>query len=534
MNVQEAIDHLDPEMWARTNPTTRLALLEQVRENMAAFRPELTASDTRMKNERMGEALYNDSVSAIATIVPMANTVNACIELYGHIAQGHLPSPLSTRHVRDDEYEIAVFPIQPKDRLMYAGRTDFLRVRGEPHQTNPMDKPAGIIAVLGAGNYSSSLEMLKALFLENCVVVHKPHHLNIETDRVWAKIMQPLVDQGALSFVESDPERQLTSDPRLTKIYFTGGTPTAKAIMRATDTPLVSECGGNNPCIVVPGDRPWTAAELEHQADQIVTIAKLNGGAVCGRIQTLVTCRSWPQRQAFLDAIRKAVVEDTPAAGTYYPGSDKVQQGFLEAHPDAEVLHPEGGRYQSAAFLLIPDVAEDSHAVTNEAFCQILNEVTLDTSANASAFLPAAVAFCNTKLLGTLGSCILVDDDTKKAHAHAVDDAVSDLKYGAVAVNTMPPFVFLSPYLTWGGKEVGADAFVSGHGNFGNALCFDHVEKSVIVDAFMSAGHMLQTHKLGFDHLADHMADYALKPTWFNLARLVGGTVVDSFRAKDF
>jgi len=61
-----------------------------------------------------------------------------------------------------------------------------------------MEKSAGILAVLGAGNYSSSLEMIKAMFLENCAVVHKPHHLNEDTDAVWAKIMQPLVDHGEL------------------------------------------------------------------------------------------------------------------------------------------------------------------------------------------------------------------------------------------------------------------------------------------------------------------------------------------------
>ncbi|WP_211342425.1 aldehyde dehydrogenase family protein [Litoreibacter halocynthiae] len=124
---------------------------------------------------------------------------------------------------------------------MYADRSGRIRVKGEPKQVNPMDKPAGIIAVLGAGNYSSSLEMMKAMFFENCAVVHKPHHLNEETDAVWAKIMQPLIDHGVLSFCASDQSLDLTVDPRLSEIYFTGGTGTAQAIMSATGTPLISE-----------------------------------------------------------------------------------------------------------------------------------------------------------------------------------------------------------------------------------------------------------------------------------------------------
>ena len=60
--------------------------------------------------------------------------------------------------------------------------------KGGPKQVNPLDKPAGVIAVSGAGNYSSSIEMAMALFLENKAVIHKPHGLNEASDAVWAKI----------------------------------------------------------------------------------------------------------------------------------------------------------------------------------------------------------------------------------------------------------------------------------------------------------------------------------------------------------
>jgi hypothetical protein len=416
---------------------------------------------------------------------------------------------------------------------MYSDRTDVLRVEGEPKQINPMEKPAGIIAVLGAGNYSSSLEMLKAIFFENCAVVHKPHHLNAGTDTVWEKIMQPLVDHGVLSFADHDQGRVLTTETQLAKIYFTGGTSTAQAIMKATDTPLVSECGGNNPCLIVPGDRPWTDKEITHQAQQIATISKLNGGAVCGRVQTVVTSKNWPQRGEFLAALKKAITEDTPAAGTYYPGSDKVAQGFREAYPDAEILKPEGGKHKHADFMVITGAEEQGYATANEAFCQIIDEVPLDTDGTADDFLPKAVAFCNAHLLGTLGSCILIDEDTKKTHQAALDQAVTDMEYGAIAINTMPPFIFLSPWLTWGGNEEGKE-FVSGHGNFGNAMSFENVEKSIMTDGFMSPGHMIQTNKAAFDHMATNMARYAVEPSWGNLTRLMGGAIADSFRHKDF
>ena len=533
MNAAEAIDRLEPTRWASVSPAERLHLLEEVRGRMREFADELAAADTKMKNDLMGEPLFGDPMSLIATIVPLANTVTACIELYESIVHGHMPEPIAVRNVRDDLYEVQVFPKSSKDKLMNADRHDSLWIRGTPKQTNPMEKPPGIIAVLGAGNYSSSLEMVKAMFLENCAVVHKPHHLNGETDAVWEKIMQPLVEIGALSFCSSDQGRVLTKDPRLSKIYFTGGTQTAEAIMKATDTELVSECGGNNPCIIVPGDRPWTEKELEHQALQIATISKLNGGAVCGRIQTLVVSKHWPQRQQFMRALEKAIEEDTPAAGTYYPGSAEVAKRFKDAYPHAKVLKPEGGKFRNGDFVVIEDAEEDGFATQNEAFCQIMNEVALDVPAEAEAFLPAAVEFCNTKLLGTLGSSILIDEDTKAAHAEALDAAVADMEYGGIAVNTMPPFIFLSPYLTWGGNEEGK-AFVSGSGNFGNLLCFENVEKSVIHDSFMSAGHMLNVNKHAFDSLAKNMARFSMNPSWMNMTRLIGAAVAGGLRHKDF
>ena len=533
MRVKESIDRLKPEAWASTSPAERLHLLEEVRENMKTYASELAASDSRMKNSLMDEALFSDPISLVATIVPLANTVSACIELYESIIHGEMLKPLNITKVKDELYDIQVFPRSAKDKLMNADRKDYIRVKGEPTQLNPMDKPPGIIAVLGAGNYSSSLEMIKAIFLENCAVVHKPHHLNTETDAIWEKIMKPLVDVGALSFCDSDQGRELTQDGRLTKIYFTGGTSTAQAIMKSTQTELVSECGGNNPCIIVPGDRPWTEKEIHHQALQIATMAKLNGGAVCGRPQTLVTSKHWPQRGVFLEALKKAIIEETPAAGTYYPGSKEVLSKFQEAYPKAELLQPEDGKYKNAAFLFIPNIDENSFAVKNEAFCQILDEVPLDVPANADAFLPKAVEFCNTKLHGTLGSCILIDEDTKEKHESALQQAVTDMEYGGIAINTMPPFIFLSPYLTWGGNEEGKE-FVSGHGNFGNLLCYENVEKSIIYASFMSPGHMLMTNKKLFDDLASNMARFSVAPTWMNMTKLMAGAVVGTFKHKDF
>ncbi|WP_217354632.1 hypothetical protein [Ruegeria atlantica] len=90
-----------------------------------------------------------------------------------------------------------------------------------------------------------------------------------------------------------------------------------------------------------------------------------------------------------------------------------------------------------------------------------------------------------------------------------------------------------SPWLTWGGNEEGKE-FVSGVGNFGNAMCFENVEKSILTAGFMSPGHMIKTNKGAFDTLATEMASYAVEPSWRNLTCLMGGAIMGGFRRKDF
>ncbi|MEV8467201.1 hypothetical protein AB0T83_10465 [Fluviibacterium sp. DFM31] len=85
--------------------------------------------------------------------------------------------------------------------------------------------------------------------------------------------------------------------------------------------------------------------------------------------------------------------------------------------------------------------------------------------ATATAFLPAAVEVCNTQIIGTLGCAILIDEDTKKAHKALLDQAVTDMNYGGIAINTMPPFIFLSPLSDLGRQRRGV-RFRLGPGRF--------------------------------------------------------------------
>jgi len=531
MTAQEAFNSLDPLKWTKTSAVERLALLEQVQKNLKHYAKELGEVDAKMKNDLIGENITSTAEGMGTTVMPMAGTLMGIQHLYESLIKGEMPKPLHTEKVDNNLYEIQVFPMHSKDKLSAGKQRGYIHVEGQPKQVNPMDKPAGVIAVSGAGNYSSSIEMAMALFLENKVTIHKPHAINEATDAIWEKIFQPLIDINAVAFCDADQGRQMSALEGLHAIYFTGSTGVAHAIQNQASAPLVSECGGNNPCIIVPGK--WSDKDLKRQAIQLASVGKLNGGAVCGRPQTIITSKNWAQREQFLDELRKAIAEETFACSSHYPGVDKTKNAFLEHQSTAEVLKPENGKHNKSDFVLIPNISEEDFAVTNEAFCQIYSEIPLDISTDIDAFLTKATDFCNNKLLGSLGCMVLIDNDTMKANETRLNKAIQELNYGGIAVNDVPPNIWLNAYLTWGGCGETTENFVSGVGNFGNALNFENIKKSVIKNDFNATSFEL-TNRKRVEHLLENVSYYSIDQSWGHFAKLAGQMMVDNFKGKDF
>lgn len=534
MTAQEAIDHLKPLSWAILDADVKLSLLKLVRANVDPHLDQLAQSDTKAKKWDVNNpALLG--LGYQATVVPIIGQLNAIIDLYESIIQGKMMHALSVTHlVGKDRHDLLVYPNKKLDKLLYSDRQDYLRVKGNVKQVNPLTKNGGIVAVLGAGNYSSAVEMVKALFLENCAVVHKPHPINAETDLIWAQIFAPLVEIGALSFCDCNAGEELTTHPLVNTVYFTGSSATANLIASETSANLISECGGNNPFFIVPSDRTWTKKEIEHQALTIITMAKFNGGAVCGRPQTIVTSKNWKQRDEFLTALKSAIKSGTAATPSYYPNSSTTFANFQKAYPNAEVIVNDDAKTDRAAdMLFIEDVEKQGFATSHEAFCLILDEVALDTPASAREFMLEAVEFANNDLLGTLACAIIIDDQTLANHRSAIQKSINDLQYGAIGVNTMPPFIFLNPYLTWGGCEEGKE-LVSGHGNFGNLLCYENVEKSFSFSKFMSPGHMSEVNKKAWLKLSKAYAKYTANPTIARLVPMFIAMLQNNLKKKDF
>lgn len=204
MEAQIAYDQLKPQDWAETSAVDRLALIEEIQHNLIHFAEELGQADARMKNDLIGEEFVSLAEGMGTTVNPMGMTLMGIRRLYESLVHGLMPEPLSVKKLKDDVYQVEVYPVYRKDKLMAGKQKGYLHVKGEPRQVNPLDKPAGVIAVSGAGNYSSSIEMVMALFLENKAVIHKPHQLNEATDRVWENVFAPLIERKALVFIGAD------------------------------------------------------------------------------------------------------------------------------------------------------------------------------------------------------------------------------------------------------------------------------------------------------------------------------------------
>ncbi len=534
MNAKQAVNWLDPQKWQNTSVLEKLNLLKQIRYNLKRYMFDLVQADCEMKgiDTRDKNTFHMQAVSWQGTIVPIASNVSSCIKIYEGLVKGIMSKPLKIKRLKDDLYDAEVFPKYIKDKILYFDRKDYLRIKGEPKQANPLEKKGGIIAILAAGNYSSSFEMIRALFIDNCAVVHKSHELNKITDIIWQKIFKPLVEAKAVSFSDLDQGKDLVKDSRIDKIYFTGGTSTAKAILASTKTELVCECGGNNPCIIVPGVKPWSKAQIRHHAIGLATIAKLNGGAICGRLQTIITCRNWPQRNEFIFALKEALEFDTPAVSSYYPHTDKIFEDFKRHYPLVSAIKPKDNTAVKSEFLFIEDVKDD-YALQHEAFSQVMGEVALDTSCDTEEFLKQAVEFCNDKLLGTLAATIIIDDKTSEKYKTALDQAVNALKYGAIGVNVMAPMIWMDQYLTWGGNEKGKE-LVSGRGNFGNLFSYGNVEKSIARSSFISLAHLKLTNKSYFFDISKQVSYYSTSDSWYRLIVMLFILLIGKLKGKDF
>ncbi len=374
-------------------------------------------------------------------------------------------------HTREDgQVVLRVMPGSVYDRLLLSGYD--LDVWMEPGVSEASmragvgafyrqpDPPGRVTCVLGAGNVSAIpvLDVLYAMFVAGDVVALKLNPIGEAYGPVFEKFFAPLVRDGYLRLVYGggDVGAHLVRSDLVQAVHITGSARTFDAIVWGSgpeaqarkrqgtpllDKPITSELGGVGPTIVVPGD--WSKADIEFQAQHVATQKLHSSGHTCVASQVLVLPAAWPQREQFVDAVRRALAR-APHRRPFYPGTREKVQGFVDTHGARRL---DSG--QQVALLEDIDPTSDHPAFAEELFGPMYVTTSLPGE-TPEEFLRNAVDFANTRLMGDLGANLLVDPATESTHQDSLDQAVADLRFGCIGINAWAGVVFLTSRAAWG------------------------------------------------------------------------------------
>ena len=499
--------------WAQLSIDARLDLLDRMKAPLLDVAEDWVDAGARAKGFETGSHGAGEEWFA-GPAVTMRNLRLLEVALRDVRTHGRpvlTPDKLTERP--DGRLVAQVFPLDLFDKVLFSGFTaetwmqpGVTRANLPEHQASAyrdLDTAGRLALVLGAGNVSSiaPTDVLYKLFVENEVVILKMNPVNEYIGPFLEQVFAPLIERGFLAVVYGGVEvgKHLTDHPQVETIHITGSDATHDAILwgppegraerkakgeKRIDKEITSELGNVTPVIVVPG--PWTDAELQFQAENVATMVEHNASFDCNAAKLLVLPAGWDLRERFLDKL-KAQLRDTRARKAYYPGARERWQRFVDAHPEAEILTEEAEGIVPWTFIggLDPEHPEEI-CFRQEPFCGVIHEVSLP-GRTAVDFLPAAVAFCNDKVWGTLACHLLIHPTTRKDPAceAAFQEALDDLRYGGIGVNHWAGLIFGLISTTWGafpGHTL--EDIQSGRGVVHNTFMFDKPEKSVLYGPF--------------------------------------------------
>lgn len=520
-------------VWSTLDLGQRARLLCRLRDTVGAAAEEWALTAAVSKALPAGSPLRGEEwLSGPYTTL---TALDAAVRTLRTLAGGR--SPLEGVRVTDapgGRIRAHVLPAEPIDRVLLSGfrgevwlepgvtRAEAVAAAGLGQRTPT--RSGGIGLVLGAGNVTSIpiLDVLYELLSANRVCMLKVNPTQDALVPVFQRAFAPLIELGLLRIVRGggDVGAYLTQHPAFSHVHITGSAATFDAIVWGTgedaarrrdagdpalSVPITAELGGVSPIIVVPGR--WSDADLRFQAEHIVTMRLQNSGHNCVAGQVVLLSADWPQRGAFLAALRTAYAA-APDRTVWYPRSGDALAAVAEAYPDA-TWSADGTR---AIVQVDRDAAADP-VETTEYFAPVLGVLTLPGTGRE--FLDAAVAHANDRLTGTLGANVLIDPATEAELGDGLDEAIAELRYGSIAVNAWTGAMFTVPGLSWGAFPGGTLEHVgSGIGVVHNARLLDRVERSVMRGPFRPFPRMIPgaVHGRGTFTVLP-------KPPWFVTAR---------------
>lgn len=484
--------------WLQTGIPERIALLRECLTGVAQVAPDWVRAMCDVKGFSPEDNLAGEEWLA----GPATTARNVRLLIQALQANGQ-PKPTALTERPSGQYVARVMPLDTTERLVFAGfSADVWIEPGKPPSQGriyrePQTGPGKVSLVLGAGNVSSipPMDALYKLFVENEVVVLKMNPVNAVIGPHLGRAFKALIDAGFLAIVYggADVGSHLANHPQIDTLHVTGSDRTYDAIVWGTDPeevrrrkaenkpintrPFTAELGCVTPVMVVPGD--WNEGDLDFQARQVASMVTQNASFNCNAAKVLVTARGWNLREKFLERVHSALASAAPRKA-YYPGASDRYRGFVERYPQAKPLI--AAQPGVVPWTVIPEVPakRGEYALTNEAFCGVLAEVSLDVS-SPEEFLDAAVRFANDDCWGTLSCVLIIDEASQKKHAAAFDRAIEQLRYGGIGINAFTGMIYAAVTPTWGAFPGHPPTDIqSGAGVVHNALLFDHPQKSVL------------------------------------------------------
>ncbi|KZE89512.1 aldehyde dehydrogenase family protein [Microbacterium sp. TNHR37B] len=511
--------------WTLLTLGQRRTLLRRVRASVAAVAAEWADAAATTKGLHAGHPLRGEEwlSGPYAALVAL----DAYARSLGALAAGGSPLDAVTfGRAPGDRTVVHTSPLDLTDRILLSGYSTEVWLRpgvtpGQARRTAGLGQltpttTGGIGVVLGAGNVSAIpfLDVLYELLAHNRTVVLKVNPTQDELIPVFARALAPLIEPGFLRIVRGggDVGAYLTRHPSIAHVHITGSEATFRAIVPDLRVPISAELGGVSPIIVVPGE--WSAADLRFQAEHVVTMRLHNSGHNCIAGQVVLLSADWPQRDDFLRELR-AAYDRSPQREVWYPRSERALDAARADYPDA-LWCGDGTRA-----LVVTDPEGATPLETTEYFSPVLGVVSLP--GGGQAFLDAAVAHANERLVGTLGANVLIAPETQRTLGAGFERAIAELRYGTVAVNAWTAFGFLTPTATWGAFPGGTvEDAPSGIGVVHNALLLDDVERTVVRGPFRPFPRSIRTALRGGG------LSVLPKPPWFVTSR-TGAVVSEGF-----
>ncbi len=505
--IDQALEDLveGEKTWASLSLAARRGLLDEVRDLTVRHATEWVDAAVGIKqldpaSPLVGEEWMSGPYSLVAGLAALSESLNkleAGRSPLDGAEFGYAPGGRTT---------VKALPLNTFDQLLLSGfsaevwlqpgieKAEAIRSAGlaqrDPSRTH------GVGAVLGAGNIFSiaPLDTIYELYANNRVVALKLNPITDPLQPVLTKVLAPFIAVGAVRILTGGAEvgTYLVRHKLVDHVHMTGSALTYDAIVfgtgeegarrKAADEPVLdkemtAELGGVSPTIVLPGS--WSAADIEFQANHVVTQRLHNNGYNCVAAQVVVLPKHWAQRDEFIAAIRKAF-NDAPARPAYYPGSDVRVAGADTSYPDAQHLGSRGAR------VLVVDPADREALLCTEYFGPVLGVIELDVPDDQ--FAEEAVRVANDEFVGTLGVNIIAHPDTIKAMGDKFDHLVEQLRYGTIAINAWTGVGYLTATATWGafpGHK--RNDIQSGVGVVHNAFLLDRPERTVVHGPFRPA-----------------------------------------------